>query len=62
MLSGDATEQPSPYFRGQLDGLDSSRSSNQAIGEGLRAKGSGDWCCAIKVLRNLDEMIRQEFG
>lgn len=62
MLTGDAGREPLPLFRAAFDGLVASKPSNQGTGEELRNLGSGDSSGAIKVLLDLDEMIRQEFG
>lgn len=62
MFTGGATEQPMPSFLGSLDVLDLSKPSNPSKAEALHDMGSGDCSGAIKVLRDLDEMIRQEFG
>lgn len=62
MLTATTTEQPRTSFRGPLDGLEASQPSNQTTAEVLQGLGSGDGSGAIKVLRDLDEMIRQEFG
>lgn len=61
MVTGNAAEPPRTSFRGQSPRL-AAQPSNQAGGEVLRDPGSGEGSGAGKVLRELDAMLRREFG
>lgn len=61
MLPGNAKQQPIPPFSGQSPRLAAAQPSNQACGESLREQIAGDGSGAIKVLLDLDDMLRQEF-
>jgi hypothetical protein len=62
MPTGNATEPSRTSFRGPSPRLAAAQPSNQASGEVLRDLGSVDNSGAIKILLDLEVMIRQEFG